>query len=242
MNVAPRSGRGAGHVDVVADQDRCPRGPVRVQPAAPVGEHDRAASGRSGGAHAVHHGLHTPALVEVRAPEEYQRPAPRRRGDAADLPRMPGDGRRGEPVQVGGGELRQGLAEQVDGRQPSGAEYQGQVVARRSGELRELGRGLGGSGGGVVEGHRRMCRHGGDAIPRKPTGAARAATASLRGPWQSPARTGHRVGALVCPMRRYPCGALCSDGRAGRGRTPLEAASHRSAWNRLSRCCTASPD
>jgi len=84
---------------------------------------------------------------------------------------VPGHGWGGEAVQVGGGELGQGLAEEIDGRQPSGAQDQGQVVGGGAGEVRELGGGLGGSGGGVVEGQWCACRHDCDAIPREALGS-----------------------------------------------------------------------
>ena len=78
---------------MVADQHRRPRRPALLEPAAAVGEHDRAAAGRRRRTHAVHDGLDALALVVVGAAQEDQRP------DAADVDRadLAGVARRRRP-------------------------------------------------------------------------------------------------------------------------------------------------
>ena len=78
--LAPSIGRAAGEVDVVADQHRRAGRPGLVEPAAAVGQHDRAAAGGGRGADAVHDGGDALALVVVGAAEEDQQAARRRRG------------------------------------------------------------------------------------------------------------------------------------------------------------------
>ena len=59
--------RGRREVEVVADQDRGAGRPVRVQPAAAVGQHDGPAARGGRGPDAVHDGADAVALVEVGA-------------------------------------------------------------------------------------------------------------------------------------------------------------------------------
>ena len=55
-------------------------------------------------------------------------------------------------MQVGGGELRQGLTEQVHRGEPPRAQDEGQVVAGRTGQVRQFTGSLGRGGGGVIQG------------------------------------------------------------------------------------------
>ena len=87
------------------------------------------------------------ALVEVGAAEEHEQvPVPGAHG--AHLAGVPGDRRRGEAGQVGGGDLGDHVAEPVDGGEPPRAEHEGDVVALDAGEIAEDGGSLGGRGGG----------------------------------------------------------------------------------------------
>ncbi len=136
---------GGGQVEVVADEHRSARRPALLQPAAAVGEHDGATARRRRGAHAVHDGCHPEALVEVGAAEEHEQPAVAG-ADRADLAGVALDGGRCEAREVGGRDLRLGLAQQVDGGQPPAAEDEGDVMGGDAGGVGERRGGVGGEG------------------------------------------------------------------------------------------------
>ena len=137
---------------MVGDQHRLADGHALADPARGVGEHDRPAARRGGGAHAVRDGVDAVALVEVGAAEQHQH-APVADGHRADRAAVPGDGGRDEPGQVGHRHLVGGRAEDVGGRPPARAEHDGDVVRRDAGGLREGG---GRRRGGCVGVMRRM--------------------------------------------------------------------------------------
>ena len=122
---------------MVAEQHRVADVHVRAQPAARVGQDDRAATCRGCHAHAVHDRVDAAALVQVGAAEEGQHPlaAHVERPDPAGVAL---DGGRQEAGQVGAAELAVRLAERVDGRYPARSEHDRHVVALVPGQA--LGR------------------------------------------------------------------------------------------------------
>ena len=144
---------------MVADQHRRAGRPGLLEPAAAVGQHDRAAAGAGRRTHAVDDRRDALALVVVGAAEEDQQVAVAD-ADRADLAGVAGDRGRGEARQVGGVDLGGRLAQRVDRRQPARAEHQGHVVALDAGQLGEP---LGGLAGEVVRGL--SCRHAAHSTP-----------------------------------------------------------------------------
>ena len=128
---------------MVADDDGIADGHALADPARGVGEHDRPAARRRGGAHPVRDGVDAVALVQVGAAEQHEH-VPVADGHGADRAAVPGDDGPDEPGEVGHRELVGGRADDVGRRPPARAEHHGDVVRRDTGGLREGGGGRGG--------------------------------------------------------------------------------------------------
>lgn len=171
-----------------------PRGPRRVEPAAPVGEDDRAASGGGRGPERVDDGPHAMALVEVRAGAEDQRPparVPKLHG--ADRAGVTGDRGRTETGDLAVVEGRGGRPEQLGGLAPPRSEDERDVVvgyARSRGDDRcRSGGDLSGvySGVGEIRGRAAL------VIPR----TLRRAVGGRPGPARAGARAASGVGWMT---------------------------------------------
>ena len=126
---------------MVGDEHGIADGHALADAARGVGEHDRPAARRRGGAHPVRDDVDAVALVEVRAAEQHEH-VPVADGHGPKGPAVPGDDGPDEPGEVGHRELVGGRADDVRGRPPARAEHHGDVVRRDAGGLREGGGGL----------------------------------------------------------------------------------------------------
>ena len=157
--------RGGGcEVDVVADEDDLARPPVGVEPAAAVGEDHLAGAGGGSRSHTVRDGSHPAPLVEVRAASQDQRVAVgTRHADRAHDRHVAGDGRSVEAGYLSGGDLADGLADEVRGAAPARAQDQGEVMAGDAGaagdDLGGLAREIERTGGLMHSGHRHNLVH-----------------------------------------------------------------------------------
>ena len=127
---------------MVADQHRLADRPLRAQRAGAVGQHDGAAAGGGGDAHAVGDDGGVVALVEVDPAEEDEHVLSGEL-DRAHAGAVADGRRRREPGQLGDRDLGAG-AERVGAPPPSRAEHDGDVVA---GDARAVGERLGSGGG-----------------------------------------------------------------------------------------------
>ena len=154
-----------GEVDVIADQHGGPGRPCGVQSAASVRQDHDLGSGRGGRAHAVGHGPHTLALVEVGARPDHQGVIPVREPDGTQGAAVALQGGGGEAGDLGRGDLVFGLTDEVRGTAPPGAQGQGDPVPLHAGALTQDVRGAAGEVEGI-RASRCVLSHGHHSKPR----------------------------------------------------------------------------
>ena len=118
---------GAGQVDVIFDENRCSRAPVRIQAAAAIGEDDGLAAGEVRGSNCVGDGVHTSLFIQMRSAEECQDSCAIR-VDAAESSGVTFHCRRSKAREICDRELRGGGAEEFSGGNPTGAEDHSNIV------------------------------------------------------------------------------------------------------------------
>ena len=147
--MAPSSGEDGREVDVVADQHGRAGGPVLVEPAAAVGQHQGRGAGGCGRAHAVDHGAHALALVEVGAGAQHQHVFAGGGADGGQGGHVAHHGGRGETGHVRGVHRGGHLANESGRLTPAGAQHHGNVVVGNACVLGNVGCGLAGQLGGI---------------------------------------------------------------------------------------------
>ena len=123
---------------MVADEHGPAGDEGRTQPTTTVREYDDAATGGNGSADTMYDGVNPQTLVEVRAPEEDQRPVPAG-GNRADPAGVPFHCRRRKPGQLSSGEVMSRpvfvAGQDVCRRNPAGPQHKRHVVPLDAGHF-----------------------------------------------------------------------------------------------------------
>ena len=134
--------RVCGEVEVIADQHGCSGHPVVFDSPRTIGENHDGCPRRRRGAHRVRHPPHAVVLVVVGAGADNESALATRQQDRSQRAHVPLECGLTEASDIGGGDGVCGLADEVGGFRPAGAERQGDVVALDTRGDGQLGGGL----------------------------------------------------------------------------------------------------